>query len=340
MLFCYATGASADVQIRAVFDQADAALVIMERLESGADVTAEHWSALWESEGYSRLLEREAAMGRDEGFGERLATWLRNPATYRNAADWRAAVERFRSFDANGPGARAAAYLPSGIKLKASFYPLLKHTTNTFVYDLDDDPGIFMTVDPDDSAQFVETVLAHELHHVGYAQCPDLDGIDMLSQEQRWVMAHLEMFGEGMATLAAAGSPLTHPHFYSAPSDWAVWERDVANVTRDHARIEAFFLDVLNGQVPLEQRRGIVFSFIADSEIPQGPAYTFGWKMAALVERTFGRERLVSVICDPREFIVLYNEASAATQAAGVAGLPLWSEDFVKRLYAAVEPER
>ena len=326
--------ARAEVRIRAVFDQADAALAIMERLAAGDAVTADHWSSLWQSEGYTRLLEREAAMGRDEGFGEKLEAWLSDPAIHGNVAAWRAAVERFRSFDANGPGNRAAAYLPDGVELEASFYPVIKHTTNTFVYDLDNDPAIFMTVDPDDSALFVESVLAHELHHVGYAQCPEQDDLPSLSEEQRWVVRYLGIFGEGIATLATAGGPLTHPHFYSTPDEWAVWERDVANVDDDHARIETFFLRVLDGRIPAAERTGTVFSFIASPDVPQGPAYTLGWKMAALIERTLGRERLVDAICDPREFLTLYNEASALTPAADATRLPVWSEEFLARLYA------
>jgi len=328
------TAVADDTEIRDVYDEADAALAIMETLQDGRPVSQEQWAALWESEGYRRLLEREASMGRDEGFADKLAAWLGDPANYSRAADIRAALDGYRSIDATGAGRRAAVYLPQGSALRASFYPVIKHTSNSFVYDLERDPAIFMSIDPANSSLFVASVLTHELHHVGYSRCAKPADYASLDERQQWVVDSLSMFGEGLATLAAAGDPATHPHFYSTAGEWSVWERDVANVNADLARVEQFFSRVLDGSIREADRRAGLFAFIATADVPQGPAYTLGWKMAALIERNRGRDALIAVICDPRAMLRLYNEVAASTQADSVTNLAVWSDRFLGQLHA------
>ncbi len=324
----------AEVQVRAVFDEADAVLNIMERMNSGAEVDEQLWASLWESAGYVRLLQRETSMGREEGFADKMRAWVQDPQNFSRVEEWRRAVDGFRSFNPHTPGIHAAAYLPEGVKLQASFYPVIKHTRNTFVFDLEQDPAIFMSVNLDDSALFVESVLSHELHHIGIAQCPAPEDFPLMNDRQQWVVEMLGIFGEGVATLAAAGGPLRHPHFYSSPTDWIIWERDIANISRDQNLIEEFFSAVLNGEFPEGDRTAKLFSFIVSENIPQGPAYTLGWKMAAIVERQFGRERLVSAICDPRSLLGLYNEAVEMVNLKDSRGLPQWSPEFLGKLYS------
>ena len=70
-----------------------------------------------------------------------------------------------------GASRRSAIWI--GSRLRAAVYAEIKPQHNSFVYDLEHDPGIFLYVDPDvGRTQFTYTV-AHELHHVGFAQnCP------------------------------------------------------------------------------------------------------------------------------------------------------------------------
>ena len=323
-----------EAHIRAVYDEADAALAIMDSLNAGEPVTGGQWSALWESEGYTRLLERQTSMGRVGGFGDKLAAWLQDPENYKRAAILRDAVDGYRHFEASSAGSRAGAYLPQGVVLEASFYPVIKHTANTFVFDLRGDPAIFVYVNPENSPLFVESLLTHELHHIGLAHCPEVVDYKNLSDDQRWVTSMLTMFGEGVAVLATAGGPNTHPHFYSTPNEWAIWERDVVNVASDLARVESFFKSVIDGTFPKEERRQALFRFIVTPEVPQGPAYTLGWKMASLVERRFGHSALLETMCDPRALLKLYNEAVKETLADGTPNLPAWSDEFIRALYA------
>jgi hypothetical protein len=334
VIMAWSLAAAEEINVRAVFDEADAALAIMENLNAGESVTGEQWQTLWQSEGYTRLLARQASMDLDEGFGDKLAAWLQDPANYNRVATIRNAVDRYRSFDVNTVGDRAGVYLPEAVMLEASFYPVIKHTTNTFVYDLNGDPAIFMSVDPENNRNFVQAVMTHELHHIGLSQCPEIAGYMNLTEDQQWVTNMLTIFGEGLAVLATAGGPDTHPHFYNTPDEWAIWERDVTNIASDQTRIESFFLAVLDGTQAKDERRKTLFTFIVTPEVPQGPAYTLGWKMASLVEARFGRDALVGAMCDPRELLTLYNRAARETHADGVPNLPVWSDELIQGLYA------
>ncbi len=57
----------------------------------------------------------------------------------------------------------------------------------------------------------------------------------------------------------------------------------------------------------------------------QGPWYTVGWRMAVLIEQTFGRKRLIEVMCNQRLLLGTYNEAVRKSKEP----LPTWSDAVV-----------
>jgi len=63
----------------------------------------------------------------------------------------------------------------------------------------------------------------------------------------------------------------------------------------------------------------------------QGPWYTVGWSMAVAIEKAYGKERLLAVMCDPRQFIATYNAAALESTSKG-APKPLWSGKLMERL--------
>ena len=67
-----------------------------------------------------------------------------------------------------------------------------------------------------------------------------------LSGMHRLELTNTRVTGEGLAMLAAAGSPDTHPHRFSTAEDRRRWDRDVKNFNEDRKRVETFFRDVLN----------------------------------------------------------------------------------------------
>jgi hypothetical protein len=241
----------------------------------------------------------------------------------------RRALEGWRTLDARAAAARAFAYLPPGTVLRARIYPVIKPRTNSFVWDLHGDPAIFFYLDPEVAPAKAENTLAHELHHVGFAQgCPGTpDAATGPERARDW----LGGFGEGLAVLAAAGGPNVHPHASSPAAERAVWDRDVARWKTDFAALERFFLDVAHDRAGSEEettRRG--FTFISTDPIPQGAFYTVGWTMGATIERELGRAALVGAMCDHPALLRLYNRAAARINRRGGDRLPLWSEELLR----------
>lgn len=322
--------------VQRMTDEAERVLALLEKRERGEEISEEDWQSLTATEGYRRLEQRDEAFG-VERFGETFRELLLSDELLARRAVLAEAVASWKTVDLSAAAERALAYLPPGTRLQAKLYPVIKPRTNSFVFDLENDPAIFFYVDPDQRPEEMENHLAHELHHIGYGTgCGDPPDAESLAPGPRAALRWLGGFGEGLATLAAAGSPDVHPHATSSPEAWAIWERDVARFGEDLRRVESFLLAVARGELSEEEQRKGFFELIHTPGVPQGAMYTVGWKMAALVEKVEGREALVAGICDPRRLLVAYNRVAqrvAETQPRGEGeGLPLWSEELLRVL--------
>lgn len=323
--------ASAGIEVRVDLDQADAVMAILEKRSRGLPPSEDDWRRLESSEGYARLKRRQESFGAED-FDARFREYLLTDEPLKRLEELQDALVKWRSIDVSAARAKAQAYLPPATQVRATIYPVIKRTTNSFVFELDTDPAIFVYVDPDRSSGELSNILAHELHHVGSAACPEPEGVEALSPEARRVVSWLSAFGEGMAVLAAAGGPDVHPHASSPPEAWAIWERDVGEFATDLPAIEQFFTGVLAGKGSSDEQRAGLFSFISTEDVPQGGFYTVGWKMAALVERVQGRDSIVRAVCDPRVLLVAYNEVAAMVPRSEREPLPMWSEEFLSAI--------
>lgn len=322
------------LRVRVVTDEADAALAILDEQARAGAVRPESWERLWKSEGFVRLKKRQESFGAKD-VEKDFRDFLTSAETVSRARELRRALETWKHLDATAAARRAGAYLPPGLPLRATIYPVIKKSGNSFVFELTTNPAMFMYVDPKIGPAKLENTLAHELHHVGMASCPKPPDFDRLSPAQKVVFDDLGGFGEGLAVLAAAGGPDVHPHATDDPEAWLVWERDVASFNTDLRRLESFFREVLAGRLSEEEANRKLFSFIDAEGVPQGPFYTVGWKMAAMVERARGREALVRALCDPRALLAAYNELAAAHPRSDGEGLAAWSPDFLAGLTPA-----
>jgi hypothetical protein len=315
----YAAPSPAPLDVRIVTDEAEAALAIAAGATDDAAV-----ARLIASEGYVRLKAREHALKRDIVDAEFVA-FVQSETVRNRLSELTSTLNDWRNADLRGAAAKALAYLPADSRLRASIYLEIKPRPNSFVFDLDTNPGIFLYLDPAVPKALFENTVAHELHHVGSAQnCPPAairPALDALPPQLKLLRKWLSAFGEGFAVLAAAGGPDVHPHAVDTATARERWDRDIKNWQTDLVSLATFLNRILDGTLSGDAADKEGFTFFGDA---QGPWYTVGWSMACAIERRFGRARLIESICDIRRFIPSYNAAVRGTP--GAAPGPLWPE--------------
>jgi hypothetical protein len=319
------------VAVQIVSDEADSVLAILAKKRAGQSVTDADWQQLFSSAGYVRLKKREASLKRAFDDAQFKAFVLSDQLTAR-AATLGETLGKWKRADVDAAARRALAYLPKDARISARIFPVIKPQTNSFVFDVRTDPAIFLYLDPDVTKEKFENTLAHELHHIGYASsCGNRNESGEASKPQpnvQHVIDWIGAFGEGFAMLAAAGGPDNHPHQFSKPEDHARWDRDMANFNDDLKKVESFFNDILSGKLSEEQRQQAGFGFFG----VQGPWYTVGWKMSVMIEKTYGREKLIECICDHRKLLATYNRAATEYNRTASAPLTLWSPSLLEAI--------
>jgi hypothetical protein len=319
------------VNVRLITDEADAVLSILDARRRGEPITDSAWGRLFASEGYVRLKKRETAfkLPFDDSVFQ---SFVLSDSLAHRSDDLAATLARWKTMDMGAASGRALAYLPADAVITAKIYPVIKPKTNSFVFEVRTDPAIFLYLDPTVTGEKFENTVAHELHHIGYGTaCPSkeaAEAIDGLPQSVKNVVDWIGAFGEGLAMLAAAGGPDVHPHAVSPQEERRHWDRDMMDLNADLRKVERFFLDVLDDRLTKEEREETAYSFF---DI-QGPWYTVGWKMAALIEKTYGRPALIDITCDCRNLLGTYNRAAVQYNRAGGDTLALWPARLVEAL--------
>ena len=319
------------LDVRLVTDEADAVLGLLAKKNANQTITEADWQRVFESEGYVRLKKRETSMQRsfeDSDF----KTFVLSDKLGERAKSLGETLEAWKRGDVTRAARLALAYLPSNAKIRAKIYPVIKPLPNTFVFDVKNDPAIFVYLDPTVPPAKSENTLAHELHHIGFGTtCPTAETTAEMAKLPVNVQGALNWsgaFGEGFAMLAAAGGPDIHPHAVSKLDERSQWDKDVANFNDDLRKVEKFLLDVIEGKLTEEQARTTGFSFFGT----QGPWYTVGWQMAVLIEKTHGRAKLIESFCDRRQLFTAYNEAAEKHNRKSKQQLALWSTALMEKL--------
>lgn len=322
---------STRLNIKMVTDEADAVLAILAKKKSNQPVSDSDWQQLFSSDGYVRLKKREAAMKRSFEDAD-FKSFVLSDALLARADALAVTLKAWKSADVARVARLALAYLPRKARISAKIYPEIKPRENSFVFDLDTDPAIFLYLDPSTSKAKFENTLAHELHHIGYGTaCPTKRvsaQIDQQPQNVQLVIRYIGAFGEGFAMLAAAGGPRIHPHAVSEMKERARWDRDMANFNGDLKKVEQFFIDILANRLSEDEIGKAVASFFGE----QGAWYTVGWKMCVLIEKTFGRRALIDAMCDQRKLLPLYNRAARQHNKSAREKVGLWSASFVSQI--------
>lgn len=304
------------VELKLDATEAEACIRALESKKPGME-------AIVSTEAYKRLEQREASLHRTFTQAD-FQKWLLSTDLSKDTPALRAALQAWKSQQLEPLARQALQYLPAGARVRATVYIVLKPRDNSFVFESTTNPAIFLYLDPRQSpAQFANTV-THELHHIGFAgnATPNVDKLDPRTRKAaEWAGA----FGEGFAMLAAAGGPAVHPHASSPAADRERWDRDMTSFAADRLAVENFLMDILDEELETDEEireRGQEFFGV------QGPWYTVGYKMAALIEAKKGRAELIACMTDPGRLLRTYNELAPAE------ALPKWSAELVGALTA------
>lgn len=325
-----ATVASDPIQLTLNTDEAEAVLAILDKRALGATVAESDWQRLFATEPYIRLKKREASLHRDftDDDFKKLVLSLELMAK-RSAL--RQTLNAWKQTDLVASAHHDLTYLPEQAVIKAKVFPVIKPKTNSFVFETQTDPAIFLYLDPEESAASFENTVAHELHHIGYASVESLaEGRQKdVPANAKPAVEWMGAFGEGFAMLAAAGGPDVDPQATSSLKDQARWNHDMANFNSDLVSLQQFFLDVINqklvGKDKIDEKAYTFFG-------TQGPWYTVGYKIAVIVEKRFGRKTLIDCMLDPRQLLVYYNQAAKETNQHEPDKLALWSNDLLQKI--------
>jgi Putative zinc dependent peptidase (DUF5700) len=317
------------VQLTLDSSEAEQALVILHKGLARQAVTDGDWQKLFATVPYQWLKAREAGMHR-EFTDEDFKKFLQAPEAQVRTTEWADALAGMERADMTGIGERVLAWLPADAFIQTRVFPLIKPQTNSFVWrNAQGEPAIFVYMEEQTRAQF-ETTVAHECHHIGLFSL-DAQRKKILAAMPESVQQAAEKMGafdEGEAVLAAAGSTDLRPHWEDDAAARALWDSDMMHFNQDLATLTQFFLDVLDGKLKGDAIQEKASTFYGD----QGPWYTVGYEMAALVEKRFGRKVFTDCLMDPRLLLVRYNEVAEEADKNGAA-LALWPESLLRRIY-------
>lgn len=332
------TSIVARVEVKLNTEEAEAVLAILDQTASGGAVDPALWTHLFSTEPYIRLKKREAEIAvmfnvPELKFGdEDFKKFVLSGELRKRAPDLKRTLDDWKKTDLAKSGTRILTYLPAEARIRVKVYPVIKPQRNSFVYEASTDPAIFLYLNPEMSEAQFENTVAHEMHHIGLSSVDALAAkvVGDLPPRIKTASQWLGAFGEGMAMLAAAGGPDVHPHATSDAKTRARWDQDMAKFNSDLKDVERFFMDILEGRLQTEKEvsdRGSTFFGT------QGPWYTVGYKMAVMVEKGFGRPRLIQDMIDFRGLLVDYNAAAEKhNRDHEDDALVLWSPELLKAL--------
>lgn len=316
------------VQFKLDTSEAEAVLTILDERTAGKTPSEADWKRLFESEPYVRLKKREASMHR-EFTDQDFKKFIMSDDLLKKAPALQRTLEERKKTNLTAIAGRILPYLPATAKVRASVYPVIKPLSNSFVFETDTNPAIFLYLDPDQSQSNFENTVAHESHHIGFADANRQyeAKINSLPANAQKAAEWMGAFGEGLAVLAAAGSPDVHPIRDFKQADQICWDQDMKYVNQQLQELNQYFKDVIDG--------GFTKPEIADHEAftffgYRGPWYTVGYKMGQTIEKRYGRAVLIQCMEDPRLLLEKYNEAANEVNASGKDKLATWSPEVLQ----------
>ncbi len=309
-----------DIDIRWDASQAEAVLTILERRLRGESDRLADWDCLMNSKPQTVLRKREAQMKTafsDRGF----ITFLLDPDLLSYYAEFRQTLAEWSKLNLSACARQALAYLPPGYRIRGSCYPVIKPMNNHFVFEDADEAGVFLALDANVTLPKLQNTVVHELHHIGLHSGAVETNRPFEHADIAPVLHWLWAFGEGFAMLAAACSLDVHPHATSVEADRNRWDREMRSTPENFGRLDGFLCRVLGSNEPGVEDEGNSFFGV------QGPWYTVGYHMSALVERRCGRRTLFDCMRDPRLLLLNYQRLIDSDPLQ-----PRWSAELINAL--------
>jgi hypothetical protein len=302
------------IQIHSDFSEADAVLSILAKRSASQTVTDSDWESLFVTEPYQRLKKREASMHRDFTDDE-FKKFILSDVLLKQRDALAYIVLDWKQADLHLAAARVLQYLPAESVIHTKMFPVIKPMHNSFVFDVDTDPTIFLYVEPAVSSAAFENTVAHEMHHIGLSSVDKLyeQKVGSLPPAANHIAKWMGAFGEGEAMLVAAGGPDVDPVATASQELRDNWTRGKRDFNADLGKVNDFFLQVLNGKLQGDAINQKAFEFFG----LQGPWYTVGYRMAVIVEMRYGRTALIDCVRDQRLLLVRYNAAAQEMNRSG-----------------------
>ena len=321
------------VSLKLDASEAEAVLTILDKRAHYEDVTNADWQKLFSTTPYRRLKQRETSMRRpftDEEFMTFLATLDARREQLRQT------LQQWKSANLEAVAKRPLGYLPPQASIRSDIYPVIKPQSNSFVFEAATAPAIFLYLDPKKSRAEFENTVAHEVHHIGLSSLDAAyeEKIKSLTEDARKAARWMGAFGEGMAVLAAVGSPDVSPMADFPERDRVVWDLEAERFGANLDDLNHFFLDTVHGDLrndAVAHEGSIFFGY-------RGPWYTVGYRMAVTIEHVLGRPALLATLADPREFVARYNEAAMHENVKNGGHLPLFSAEILKAVSTSSSP--
>jgi len=315
------------VTLKSDSSEAEAVLAILDKRALHGSVIDADWQRVFASTAYPRLQQAEASMGQpftDEEFTRFVATLDGSREQLRQI------LRQWQSLDLQAAVQRSLEYLPPEANIRADVYFVIQPEINSFVFEPDTPTAaIFLKVDLKSKTREQQgNTLAHEAHHLGLATVQgaykrEISSLPEYARKAAWWMGN---FREGMAVLAAAGSPDVHPHADLSEGYRLAWDLEAERFDANLNELNQFFLDTIHGNLLNQADMHEARTFFGFS----GPWYTVGYRMAVTIEREFGRTALVATYVDPRRFVARYNEAAMSENAKDGSHLPVFSAEILK----------
>lgn len=276
---------SSRVNLNLDSSEAEAVLAILDKRALHEHVTDADWQKLFSTTPYRRLRQGETSMGQpftDEEFMKFVTTLDARPEQLRQT------LGEWQSVDARVVAQRPLTYLPPQATIHADVYPVIKAQSNSFVFEPYTAPALSLYLDRKKTRAQLENTSAHEAHHVGLASVDAAyeERIKSIPENTRQAAHWMGAFREGMAVLAAAGSPDVHPLADFSESYRSVWDLETKRFPANLDELNQFFLETVRGDLLNDavQHQGRIFFGNGG-----GPWYTVGYRVAVTIEREFGR---------------------------------------------------